>query len=260
MVLFEGESDDAYCRHVAKMLNAEWDFDKKNIALVKVSGKGNFQKFRTFFESFGITVKIVADLDALFDGFQHLGATPETAALKSTAIQKLDSRIAALAMVATPSTRQIKKRVAKDSWRERYVAAREALRNVKQGAAVDQATVELLDDLFAWEKDDTRLQVCAQDLEAQAALVPLLDSLREQGVCVLARGAIEDYYPASVSQNGNKPDRALAACSAVTTKEQAVALSSPLADGRPTELEDVFSSIFAEVVVTQQEAWMKAQP
>lgn len=251
VVLFEGESDDAYCRHVARMLNADWDFDKKNIALVKVSGKGNFQKFRTFFESFGITVQIVADLDALFDGFQHLGATETTATLKSTAIQKLDARIAALSMAAKPSARQIKKRVLKDSWRAQYVIAREALRKVQQGAAVDGATVELLDSLFAWEKDTTRLQVCTQDSEAAAALVPLLDSLREQGIYVLAQGAIEDYYPASISQNGNKPDRALAACSAVTTREQAVALSIPLVDGRPTELDEVFSSIFAQQPVAQ---------
>lgn len=254
VVLFEGESDDAYCRHVARMLNAAWDFEKKNIALVKVSGKGNFQKFRTFFESFGITVKIVADLDALFDGFQHLGASEATVALKSAAIQKLDARIAALGTVAEPSARQIKKRVVKDSWRAQYVAAREALREVQQGAAVDGATIELLESLFTWEKDTTRLQVCTQDAEAAAALVPLLDSLRELGICVLARGAIEDYYPGNVPQGGNKPDRALAACSAVTTREQAVALAGPLADGRMSELEEVFGSLFAEIPAAQQAA------
>jgi len=254
VVLFEGESDDAYCRHVAKMLDAAWDFEKKNIALVKVSGKGNFQKFRKFFESFGITVKIVADLDALFDGFQHLGATDATVVLKSAAIQKLDDRIAALVIVADPSARQIKKRVAKESWRAQYVAAREALRKVHQGAAVDGATIELLDGLFAWEKDTTRLQICTQDEEAAAALVPLLDSLREQGICVLARGAIEDYYPENVALGGSKPDRALAACSAVTTREQAVALASPLAAGRVSELEEVFGCLFTVVPPAQQAA------
>lgn len=254
VVLFEGESDDAYCKHVARMLNAAWDFDKKNIALVKVSGKGNFQKFRTFFESFGITVKIVADLDALFDGFQHLGSNEATVDLRSSAIKKLDARIDALGTVAEPSARQIKKRVIKDSWRAQYVAAREALRKFQPGAAVDVATIELLDGLFAWEKDTTRLQICTQDTEAATALLPLLDSLREQGICVLARGAIEDYYPDTIPQNGNKPDRALAACSAVTTKEQAVALAKPLADGRSSELEEIFGSLFAEMSAAQQAA------
>jgi putative ATP-dependent endonuclease of OLD family len=254
VVLLEGESDDAYCRHVARMLNAAWDFDKKNIALVKVSGKGNFQKFRTFFESFGITVKIVADLDALFDGFHHLGATEAAVALKSAAIQKLDARIAALGTVAEPNARQIKKRVVKDSWRAQYVAAREALRKLPQGAPVDAMTIGLLDGLFAWEKDITRQQICTQDAEAAAALVPLLDSLRDQGICVLARGAIEDYYPANVAQGDSKPDRALAACSAVATREQAVALAGPLAVGRASELEEVFGCLFAEIQAAQQAA------
>lgn len=254
IVLFEGESDDAYCKHMAKMLDPAWDFDKKNIALVKVSGKGNFRKFRTFFESFGITVKIVADLDALFEGFQHLGATEATLELRSTAMQKLDARIAVLNTVAEPSARQIKKRVVRDSWRDQYVAARESLRKVHQGAAVDGATIELLDSLFAWEKDTTRQQICTQDADAAAALVPLLDSLRQEGICVLARGAIEDYYPATVSQNGNKPDRALAACAAVTSKEQAIALAKPLADGRLSELEEVFGSLFVDIPAAQQAA------
>ena len=59
VILFEGESDDAFCRHVAKCLRPNWDFDIKNVALVRVSGKGNFSRFRKFFEAFGIDVRIV---------------------------------------------------------------------------------------------------------------------------------------------------------------------------------------------------------
>lgn len=246
VVLFEGESDDAYCRHVSRMLNAAWDFEKRNIALVKVSGKGNFQKFRRFFESFDIKVKVVADLDALFDGFQHLGASAETEALRSVAIQRLDARIAALGTIAEPNARQIRKRVGRESWRAKYEAAKGALRKVQQGATVDEATIELLDGLFTWEKDTARMRVCNEDVDAAAALVPLLDFLRGQGICVLARGAIEDYYPADVPQSDSKPDRALAACSAVTTREMAVALAKPLAAGRLSELEEVFGALFAE--------------
>jgi putative ATP-dependent endonuclease of the OLD family len=254
VVLFEGESDDAYCRHVAKLLDPAWDFEKKNIALVKVSGKGNFRKFRTFFESFGITVKIVADLDALFEGFQHLGASEAAETLRGTMIQKLDARIAALGTIANPRARQIKKRTDKESWQAKYVAARDALREVQKGAAMDSATIELFDSLFDWEKDTTRQQICNQDAEAAAALVPLLDSLRELGVCVLARDAIEDYYPENVGQGGGKPDRALAACNAVTTREQAIALASPLAAGRVSELEEVFSCLFTAIPTAKQAA------
>jgi putative ATP-dependent endonuclease of OLD family len=30
VVLFEGESDDAFCKHIAKILNPDWDFDRRN--------------------------------------------------------------------------------------------------------------------------------------------------------------------------------------------------------------------------------------
>lgn len=252
VVLFEGESDDAYCRHVAKVLGPTWDFEGHNIALVKVSGKGNFKKFRTFFESFGITVKIVADLDVIFHGFEHLGANEAARELRSAVIQKLDARIVALQTIANPSASQIKKHVGKNSFREQYFAVREAFLKIQHGAPMDDGTIALIDGLFAWEQGTTRLQICTEDSKAAAALVPLLDSLRKLGICVLARGAIEDYYPKSVALDSSKPDRALAACAAVTTREQAVALAGPLAAGRVSELEEVFSCLFAETPAAQQ--------
>jgi len=78
------------------MLHAAWDFEKKNLALVKGSVNGNLQKFRPFFEGFGVPVKIPADFGALFEGFQPLGATEATVGLKSAVIQRLDARIPAL--------------------------------------------------------------------------------------------------------------------------------------------------------------------
>lgn len=109
---------------------------------------------------------------------------------------------------------------------------------------MDAKTYEALEGLFVWEKEIARMRVCTEDAEAAAALVPLLDCLRGQGVCVLSRGAIEDYYPAAAPGSGPKPDRALAACAAVLTREEAAALSKPLAADRPTELEEVFEALF----------------
>lgn len=244
VVLFEGESDDAYCKHVAQLFKDEWDFERRNVALVRVSGKGNFLKFRNFFESFGISVRLVADLDAIFDGFKHLGTDKESSDLRDKLLQTLDGRIAALGTRAEPKPRQIQRRANQDSWKDRYEAAKAALQAVQAGAPVDAKTYEALEGLFVWEKEIARMRVCTEDAEAAAALVPLLDCLRGQGVCVLSRGAIEDYYPAVAPGSGPKPDRALAACAAVLTREEATALSKPLAAGRPTELEEVFEALF----------------
>lgn len=244
VVLFEGESDDAYCKHVAQLLKNEWDFERRNVALVRVSGKGNFMKFRKFFESFGISVRLVADLDALFDGFKHLGANREAEELRNKALQELDGRIDALGTKAEPNSRQIQRRANQDSWKEKYAAAKAALEAVQAGGQVDAQTFAALEGLFVWEKEIARMRVCTEDAEAAAALVPLLDCLRAQGICVLSRGAIEDYYPADAPGSGPKPDRALAACTAIQTRDQAAGLSKPLAGGRPSELEEVFEALF----------------
>lgn len=245
VVLFEGESDDAYCKHIAKKLNPEWDFDAKNIALVRVSGKGNFAKYRRFFNGFGIDVKIVADLDALFEGHQHLGAPAEMAAVRATAIEGVDARILALGTKAEPSTRQIKDKLGRDTWRTRYAAAKEALSQIKEGQAIDPPIIQALDDLFIWEQDIARVKVCREDNQARLSLVPVLDAMRGSGICVLSKGAIEDYYPDN-TPSGSKPDRALAACNLVPDEQTAMSLSTPLAPGRQAELMEIFTEIFLD--------------
>lgn len=243
VVLFEGESDDTYFRHVAKLLDTEWDFLRRGIALIRVSGKGNFQKFRAFFESFGIDVKVVADLDALFDGYQHLGANKASEDIRSGVLQQLDERIQALSVTADPSVKQIQRHVQHATWRDRYNAAKQALREVQRTGQAAPEVVALIDGLFTWEQEISRLKVCTEDAQAAAALVPLLDSLRAQGICVLARGAIEDYYPAGSPAAGAKPDRALVACSLLSTQHAALALSEPLVPDRRTELEEILEEL-----------------
>lgn len=244
VVLFEGESDDAFCRHVAKSMRDEWDFDSRNIAMVRVSGKGNFLRFRRFFEAFGIDVKIVADLDAIFDGFQHLGAPGEATGLRATAFQALDARIAVLGTPAEPATRQIKDRVQQQGWRTRYDAAKAALRAMQQSGVIDENALQQIDDLFVWEHDIARIRVCREDQDAKHALLPLLDYLRANGIHVLSKGAIEDYYPEAAPTSGPKPERALAACRLVIDEASATALSASLADGRLCELAEIFENIF----------------
>lgn len=246
VVLFEGESDDSYCKHVAKLINQNWDFDKHNIALVRVSGKGNFARYRKFFEAFGIEVKIIADLDALFDGYEHLGTCVAANALRGPMIQGVDARIAALGTKAEPSSRQIKDRIGQDSWRQRYEAARTALRAVQDSGELADDTLEVIDRLFVWEDAVARVKVCREDVEAKALLLPSLDALRASGICILSKGAIEDYYPNDAPSNGPKPDRALAAARMVTTENQARGLSQPLAENRSPELCEVFAHIFGE--------------
>jgi hypothetical protein len=247
VVLFEGESDDAYFKHVAKKLNADWDFDGKNVALVRVSGKGNFAKFRRFFEAFGIEVKIVADLDALFDGYAHLGAGDAVNTLRATAIQAVDERIAALGIKAELQTRQIKDKLKAQGWRDRYDAARQALRGLQETQQITPEILASIDGLFIWENDIARVKACREDAQASAAIVPVLDAARQSGICILAKGAIEDYYPAGAPPLGAKPERAMAAAALVVDQQTALGLSASFAAGRETELSEICAQLFASL-------------
>lgn len=246
VVLFEGESDDAFFKHVARLLNPDWDFDAKNVAMVRVSGKGNFARFRRFFEAFGIDVRIVADLDALFDGFEHLGV-PDAQDARAAAIQACDARIAALELAAEPEPRQIVDQVKSASWRQRYETAKTTLRQVQQNGQITVDEMAMIDRLFVWENDVARVRVCRVDEQARAALVPTLDALRAAGVNVLSKGAIESYYPAGTPSNGPKPDRALAALGLVLDGAAAGNLSTPIAAERETELIEICANLFADM-------------
>ncbi|GAA0707964.1 ATP-dependent nuclease [Dokdonella soli] len=247
VVLFEGESDDFFCAHVAKKLDEQWDFRAKNIAMVRVSGKGNFAKYRAFFEAFGIEVKIVADLDTLFEGFQHLNGGAAAAALRATAIQAIDVRVDALAIRPEPNGEQIKDHVRKETWKQKWELARTTLRDIQATAGAATAEqLRLLDELFVWGADTGRLKACLVDEDAHNALVDLLDELRRRGVCVLSRGAIEDYYPALANRSGPKPDCALRAAALVVDRAAALALCPGLSQGRRSELEEVFEELFRD--------------
>lgn len=244
VVLFEGESDDHFFRHASRMLDESWDADKLNVAYVRVSGKGNFSRYRRFFDAFGIEVKVVADLDALFDGFNHLGADAEASTLRTEVIQYIDSRITSLGIRAEPKSRQIRDKVTSESWGARYAEARQSVRDSQATGTVSADALQKLDRLFTWDADTARIKVCMEDPESRVALVPLLDKLRSQGICVLSRGAIEDYYPADTPKIGQKPERALAATALVTDAQNASALSTALTPGRQTELREIFQELF----------------
>lgn len=245
VVLFEGESDDAYLAHVARKLQVEWDFDGRNIALVRVGGKGNFSRFRRFFESFGIEIKIVADLDALTDGFSHLSVSEECIRLRAVALQAVDQRINETGIRPELSARRIRDKVNQESWKARYEAAKAAFLRAETGSPLTADDRSAIEALFVWEWDEARLLAIQRDDIARSAIIPLLDAMYQEGVCVLSRGAIEDYYPANVEQSGPKPQRALTAAAFVTNREEALRLSPALVNGRPTELEELFTELFS---------------
>ena len=233
IVLYEGESDQFFFRHAAKMLNPEWSFDDKNIALVEVGGKGNFSKFRRFFESFGLKVSILSDLDVLIKDFDHLGSSEQSAERRAALIQRLDQRINELNIEPELTGKRVKAKVKNPRWVKKYETAKEIIHAVMESKTATPVQINALHELFAWEADESRYTVISTENEVKLDLVALVDSLRAEGIYILSKGAIEEYYPEEIALNCSKPERALRVIETVTSHELAEALSVPLADGRP---------------------------
>jgi len=245
VVLFEGESDDVFVRYIANLFNSDWDFDRTNIALVKVGGKGNFQKFRKFFECFGISVVIIADIDALFDGYEHLCASETCNKIREEVIKSIDQRINTLDIKAETTSERVKHKITKESWKTRYENAKIGLRECQQTGKVTPDLMKKIDGLFTWEQSDARVKAVTEDNESKVAIIPLLDALRKEGICILSNGTIEDYYPEDVQRHGPKIERALKAMELLPDRESILKISGPLSEGRKTELEEIFEAIFS---------------
>ncbi len=246
IVLYEGESDEFFFRHVAKILNQEWSFEDKNIALVEVGGKGNFSKFRRFFESFGLKVSVLSDLDVLIKDFNHLGASVDAVNLRGALIQRLDQRVNELNIEPELTGKRVKTVVKNPRWVKKYETAKEIIHAVMEVEAVTPDQIGTLHELFAWEADESRYTVISNDDEVKTDVVELIDMLRTEGIYILSKGAIEEYYPDDVTLNCSKPERALKVIETVTSQEFAKALSVPLAEERLTELEEIFQHVFEQ--------------
>ena len=160
-------------------------------------------------------------------------------------VDVIDNRIKSANQVYEPASRQIKDKVNQAKWRQDYANAKLALRKMQSTKVIDQAALDQIDELFNWEIDVARVGICKIDKVAAKALLPLLDGLRDEGIYILSRGAVEDYYPDEASKSGSKPERALGAIELVKNKGDVLALSDPLDNGRPPELLEIFSSIFS---------------
>jgi putative ATP-dependent endonuclease of OLD family len=110
---------------------------------------------------------------------------------------------------------------------------------------VDDGALAQLDALFSWESELSRCLACREDPVCATEIVPLLDHLRTQGICILSKGAIEEYYPDGCPADGSKPSRALKAALMVETEAHALALSRPLGANRPPELKEILAELFS---------------
>ena len=242
IVLTEGDSELISLPHIAKLLNPAWDFKTTSTNLVKINGKGSFRRYREFFDRFKVPISLICDLDVLLDDFDKLEAPALTKSLRDQLLQAVDKVIEAENRLGNPTRGQLKDEIQK----ERFKHHLDAVISARQVGNIEQQTTAL-NALFEFERTNPRLEVLKDHSNSDILLLKrqLIEALREGGIFILEKGAIEDYYPDGIT-GPDKPSRAQAFSAEIDTEEKIARTCNTIeiAGVEKSEWEIIFSGIF----------------
>jgi len=222
VVLIEGISDYIVFPRMARLLDQSWCLDKRGVFLCRVNGKGSIAAYRHFFAHFGVRVVVLADLDCLVDGFEHLGASAACATARSELLQMLDRQSTSPDPACTSlSGKQIGDCARSASCREKYLALRSAYHEALAGSGTMEALEAAGNAFFGKEDEVRRLARLKTDASVRQKKVELLEALRNEDILLLQRGSIEDYYPEGLG-GVDKPSKALRFCETLQCRDDVV--------------------------------------
>jgi putative ATP-dependent endonuclease of OLD family len=252
VVLIEGDSDYLLMPHIARTLNPLWDVSKVPVLFARISGKGNIRRYRDFFSRFSVRVPVIADLDLLVNGFDHIDPDNELKDTRKNLLQRVDELLAP--DDEGPSATEAKKAHASGELRGLWRRVREAQAKLAAGECTEEDHSEAVEAFFAWQRKSERLQVLQNSNDELMLQLKhrLLELLRAVDVYVLERGAIEQYYPDDIT-GVDKPSRAQDFCAKVATAEaiRACCGEQPTErNGEPMmakEFELIFDGIFGGI-------------
>lgn len=188
---------------------------------------------------------VLADLDAISEGFNKLGASTGCAEKQRHLMQLIGAAVAEAAPeVEDLSNNQARKLrdapAMKELWRDAKLAWELHMEGKCEWSNVQEKVEEFFTRAVTRDLRTSLLKVPPSDEIVEAKRV-LISSLREEKIYVLERGAIEDYYPDSIV--GDKLTAAQAFCDEYRT---AVDIRSALSREDPSECEFdfIFRSFF----------------
>ena len=238
IVLVEGDSELILLPHVAKILNPQYDFKNNSISMVKTDGKGSFKRYKDFFKKFDIDIYMISDLDIILDGFSKIEASEDAKKLREQLLSAVDSIITKENLKTPPSNDLLSEELKKERRRAIF-------ENIKRGREDrDNEKVAIaLEDFFDFEWAKPRIKVLENFnyTEEEEFKRRLFSKLREEKVFVLEKGAIEKYYPDSIT-GPDKPTKAQNFCKIVDTKELLDKLNHKFEE--KYEFEHIFDEIF----------------
>jgi putative ATP-dependent endonuclease of OLD family len=218
VVLVEGDSDYLLMPHVARIIDPSWDVAQVPVHFARITGKGNIRRYREFFTRFGVRVPVIADLDLLVSGFDHINPDNAMKTARDKLLTKVDELIA-------PDANGPAGKAAKDAhdsgelrglWRH----VRERQSELKAGKCTQNEHDQAVEAFFAWQRKPDRLAVLMTSTDGQLLQLKwkLLEMLRVIDVYVLERGEIEQYYPGTIT-GADKPSRAQDFCAKNATRD-----------------------------------------
>lgn len=222
VVLVEGDSDYLLMPHIARTLDPLWDVARVPVVFARITGKGNIRRYREFFTKFGVRVPVIADLDLLVNGFDHIAPNDTVKTVRDNLLARVDELIEPEA--DGPSAKDAKDAHDSGELRGLWRKVKETQAKLKAGTCAQAEHDEAVEAFFAWQRKADRLTVLKTSTDSQMLQLKhrLLDMLRAVDVYVLERGAIEQYYPDTIT-GVDKPSRAQDFCSKVATRDTVLA-------------------------------------
>ncbi len=250
VVLVEGDSDFLLMPHIAKTINADWNLARVPLVFARITGKGNIRRYRDFFQRFGVRVPVIADLDLLTSGFDHIAPDVSLKEARQALLAEVDKHVPL--DHGLPSTQAAKDAQRSGELRGLWKRMRDGEAAVKDGTLTLAEYGSLVDAFFGWQRKDERLEVLMASTNPEVIRLKrhLLSLLRDVDTFVLERGAIEEYYPATVS-GSDKPSKAQDFCTKLTTRAHILSCCDTIdvvRDGTTTtapEFEEVFFRLFS---------------
>ena len=249
VVLVEGDSDYLLMPHIARTINSSWDVAHAPLMFARITGKGNIRRYRDFFSRFGVRVPVIADLDLLLNGFEHIAPSDALRNARDNLLSKVDELIEPDA--TDPSARDAKDAHDSGELRGLWRRVKESQTKLKNGACTQAEHDQAVEAFFAWQRKSDRLAFLKSSTDTKMLQLKcqLLEMLRSVDIYVLERGAIEQYYP-EVIIGADKPSRAQDFCMKVGTRDAILACCGDQEferDGaliREKEFNLIFNSIF----------------
>lgn len=220
VVLVEGDSDYLLFPHIARTLNPQWDVSRLPVHFARITGKGNIRRYRDFFHRFGVRVSVIADLDLLLEGFQHVPFCESVVKLRNRLIDRVDQLVEPDGPDAEPTGKEAKKAHGSGELKGLWKKVKLRSEAFKSEQCTFEHVQDAMDDFLGWQRKSDRLSILmgSDDSELLQLKWELLDALRLLDVYVLERGAIESYYPDAVT-GSDKPSRAQRFCEEMLTAD-----------------------------------------